>query len=55
MALSFRACLPDDGNVIIRKLMSMTLAVDHKIANSAYAAEFLDFTRKLLEDTSTFA
>jgi pyruvate/2-oxoglutarate dehydrogenase complex dihydrolipoamide acyltransferase (E2) component len=33
----------------------MTLSVDHKIANGAYAAEFLDFTRKLLEDTSNFA
>jgi pyruvate dehydrogenase E2 component (dihydrolipoamide acetyltransferase) len=48
-------CVPDNGNVIIRKLMSMTLSVDHKIANGAYAAQFLDFTRKLLEDTSTFA
>jgi pyruvate/2-oxoglutarate dehydrogenase complex dihydrolipoamide acyltransferase (E2) component len=33
----------------------MTLSVDHKIANGAYAAEFLDFTRKLLEDPSNFA
>lgn len=48
-------CVPDNGNVIIRKLMSMTLSVDHKIANGAYAAQFLDFTRKLLEDTSTFS
>jgi pyruvate dehydrogenase E2 component (dihydrolipoamide acetyltransferase) len=48
-------CVPDNGNVIIRKLMSMTLSVDHKVANGAYAAQFLDFTRKLLEDTSTFA
>jgi pyruvate dehydrogenase E2 component (dihydrolipoamide acetyltransferase) len=47
-------CVPDNGNVIIRKLMSMTLSVDHKITNGAYAAQFLDFTRKLLEDTSTF-
>ncbi|MDD5064386.1 MAG: dihydrolipoamide acetyltransferase family protein [Phycisphaerae bacterium] len=48
-------CVPDNGNVSIRKLMNMTLSVDHKIANGAYAAQFLDFTRKLLEDTSTFA
>jgi pyruvate dehydrogenase E2 component (dihydrolipoamide acetyltransferase) len=47
-------CVPDNGNVIIRKLMSMTLSVDHKVANGAYAAQFLDFVRKLLEDTSTF-
>jgi pyruvate dehydrogenase E2 component (dihydrolipoamide acetyltransferase) len=48
-------CIPDDGNILVRKLMNMTLSVDHKVANGAYAAEFLDFVRKLLEDTSNFA
>ena len=48
-------CVPDDGNILVRKLMNMTLSVDHKVANGAYAAEFLDFVRKLLEDTSNFA
>jgi pyruvate dehydrogenase E2 component (dihydrolipoamide acetyltransferase) len=48
-------CVSDNGGVVIRKLMNMTLSVDHKIANGAYAAEFLDFTRKLLEDTSNFS
>lgn len=48
-------CVSDNGSVIIRKLMNMTLSVDHKIANGAYAAQFLDFTRKLLEDASNFA
>jgi len=47
-------CVPDNGNIIVRKLMNMTLSVDHKVANGAYAAQFLDFVRKLLEDTSTF-
>jgi len=47
-------CVPDNGGAAIRKLMSMTLSVDHKVANGAYAAQFLDFVRKLLEDTSTF-
>lgn len=47
-------CVPENGNVIIRKLMSMTLSVDHKVTNGAYAAQFLDFVRKLLEDASTF-
>jgi len=47
-------CVPENGNVTIRKLMSLTLSVDHKVANGVYAAEFLDFVRKLLEDTSTF-
>jgi len=48
-------CVPDNGNIVVRKLMSLTLSVDHKVADGAYAAQFLDFVRKLLEDTSTFA
>lgn len=47
-------CVPEGGNIMIRKLMSMTLSIDHKVTNGAYAAEFLDYVRKLLEDTSTF-
>jgi len=47
-------CVPDGGNILVRKLMNMTLSVDHKVANGAYAAKFLDFVRKQLEDTSTF-
>jgi len=47
-------CVPEDGNIPIRKLMNMTLSVDHKVTNGAYAAQFLDFVRKQLEDTSTF-
>jgi len=46
--------LPDNGSFNIRKLMSMTLSVDHKLANGAYAAQFLDFIRKLLEDPANF-
>jgi len=46
-------CVPDNGNILVRKLMNMTLSVDHKVANGAYAAQFLDFTRKLLEDPSS--
>jgi len=47
-------CVPDNGNILVRKLMNMTLSADHKVTNGAYAAQFLDFVRKLLEDTSTF-
>jgi len=47
-------CVPDNGNILVRKLMNMTLSVDHKVANGAYAAKFLDFVKKMLEDTSTF-
>jgi len=47
-------CVPEDGKISVRKLINMTLSVDHKVTNGAYAAQFLDFVRKLLEDTSTF-
>jgi pyruvate dehydrogenase E2 component (dihydrolipoamide acetyltransferase) len=47
-------CVPNNGNIVIRKLMSLTVSVDHKVATGAYAAQFLDFVRKLLEDVSTF-
>jgi len=46
--------LPDNGQPAARKIMNMTLSVDHKVANGAYAAQFLDYVRKLLEDTSAF-
>jgi len=46
-------CVPDSGNILVRKMMNMTLSVDHKVANGAYAAQFLDYTRKLLEDPSS--
>ena len=48
-------CVPESSNIMIRKLMSMVLSIDHKVTNGAYAAEFLDYVRKLLEDTSTFS
>jgi pyruvate dehydrogenase E2 component (dihydrolipoamide acetyltransferase) len=47
-------CVPDNENILVRKLMNMTLSVDHKVANGAYAAQFLDFVRRLLEDMSAF-
>ena len=48
-------CVPDNGNILVRKLMNMTLSVDHKVANGAYAAQFLDFVRKQLEDPTGLA
>ncbi len=50
-----KTCVPEDGSIMVRKLMSMILSVDHKVTNGAYAAQFLDFVRKLLEDASTFS
>lgn len=48
-------CVPENDGFAVRKLMSMTLSVDHKVTNGAYAAQFLDFVRKLLEDPSNLA
>ncbi len=47
--------VPSDGNILVRKTMSMTISVDHKVANGAYAAQYLDYVKKLLEDVSTFS
>ncbi|HBG27036.1 MAG: hypothetical protein A2Y10_04450 [Planctomycetes bacterium GWF2_41_51] len=43
-------CTASDGNTVIRKMMKMTLAVDHRIANGAEVAQFLDLTAKMLAD-----
>jgi pyruvate dehydrogenase E2 component (dihydrolipoamide acetyltransferase) len=48
-------CVPDNGNILVRKLMNMTLSVDHKVTNGAYAAQFLDFIKKMLEEPKQFA
>jgi len=48
------SCVPNDGDIITRKLMNITLSVDHKVVNGAYAARFLDYVKKLLEDTTIF-
>jgi pyruvate dehydrogenase E2 component (dihydrolipoamide acetyltransferase) len=43
-------CVPDNGNILVRRLMNMTLSVDHKVTNGAYAAQFLDLVKKTLEN-----
>jgi pyruvate dehydrogenase E2 component (dihydrolipoamide acetyltransferase) len=43
------AFIPDDDHINIHKIMMLTLSIDHKVANGAYAAQFLDFVKKLLE------
>jgi pyruvate dehydrogenase E2 component (dihydrolipoamide acetyltransferase) len=43
-------CVSQDGKTSVRKFMKMTLAVDHKVANGAEAAQFLSCVGKLLED-----
>ncbi len=41
--------LPVDREPAVRKIMNLTLSVDHKVINGAEAAQFLDFVKKLLE------
>lgn len=47
-------CAPDGEETVIRKLMSISISVDHKVANGAEASEFLDLIRKTLEDPLNF-
>jgi pyruvate dehydrogenase E2 component (dihydrolipoamide acetyltransferase) len=37
------------GEISIRKMMNLNLSIDHRIANGADAAQFLDFVKKQLE------
>ncbi|MFH1616854.1 MAG: dihydrolipoamide acetyltransferase family protein [Planctomycetota bacterium] len=48
-------CVPSQGDLLVRKIMNLTLSVDHRIANGAYAAQFLDYLRRLLEDAPALA
>ena len=48
-------CVPNGGDIDIRKMVNLTLSVDHKVANGAYAAQFLEYVKEHLEDVSTFA
>jgi pyruvate dehydrogenase E2 component (dihydrolipoamide acetyltransferase) len=43
-------CVPEDGGATVRKIMNLTLAVDHRITNGAYATQFLDHLRRLLQE-----
>jgi pyruvate dehydrogenase E2 component (dihydrolipoamide acetyltransferase) len=41
--------VPRDGNFYERKLMSLTIAADHKVVAGAYAAGFLNYIAELLQ------
>jgi pyruvate dehydrogenase E2 component (dihydrolipoamide acetyltransferase) len=43
------------GDILIRKIMNLNLSVDHRVANGADAAQFLDFIKKLLEHPEELA
>lgn len=46
-------CVPSRKDIQVRKMMALTLSVDHKVANGADAAQFLDFIKKTLENPTT--
>ncbi len=43
------------GEVQIRKMMSMTLAVDHRLIDGAVGAQFLEMIKNLLEEPKKIA
>ena len=45
-----RTVVAENGNMVWRKMLSLTLAVDHKIVNGDYASKFLVDTAKKLEE-----
>jgi pyruvate dehydrogenase E2 component (dihydrolipoamide acetyltransferase) len=47
-------CVLVDGNITIRKLVNLSLSVDHKVVNGADAAQFLDFIRQTLDNADNF-
>ncbi len=50
-----REVIPVDGQVANRKMVSLTLAVDHCVINGAYAAQFLKFVKGELENPQRMA
>lgn len=44
--------VPVGKDIEVRKLLNLTLAVDHKVAGGAEAAQFLDFVKKMLENAN---
>jgi pyruvate dehydrogenase E2 component (dihydrolipoamide acetyltransferase) len=46
---------PDNSGFAVRKTIKLTLAIDHRIANGAYAAQFLDHLKNILQDPKILA
>jgi len=43
--------VPKNGEPTVRKMVSLTLAVDHKVVNGAYAGQFISFIVELLQNS----
>lgn len=50
-----RTVVPKNGNVVVRKMVSLTLAVDARIISSTYAAQFISCLTKQLQEPELFA
>jgi pyruvate dehydrogenase E2 component (dihydrolipoamide acetyltransferase) len=47
------SCVPVGCDFIMRKSVNLSLSVDHRIANGAEAAQFLNFVKSTLEDADS--
>ena len=45
-----KTVVPEDHKMSMRKMISLSLAVDHKVINGNYAAEFLSFIKERLQN-----
>jgi len=45
-----RMVVPANGQIVVRKITGLSLAVDHRIINGVYAAEFLNFIVEQLQN-----
>lgn len=43
-------CVPQDDDIVVRKMMTLDLAADHRIVNGAYAARFLNHIVEQLQN-----
>jgi pyruvate dehydrogenase E2 component (dihydrolipoamide acetyltransferase) len=48
-------CVPHRKDIEIRKIMKMSISVDHRVANGANAGQFLDYIKKTLEVADHFS
>jgi pyruvate dehydrogenase E2 component (dihydrolipoamide acetyltransferase) len=48
-----RQVVPRDGRPAVRKMVSLTLAVDHRITDGVYAAQFLSYITDKLQNPQT--
>ncbi len=42
--------VPQEGRIVVRRMVSLSLAVDHRVVNGEYAARFLQFLTDQLKD-----